>query len=270
MSVFDAVLLALLQVLTEFLPVSSSGHLVLGQLLLGIDEGNLAFTVLVHLGTLLATVLYFSRELIGLFASVKKELDEEVFGPASRLLLILLVANLPAGLVGIFFKDQIEQHFNSAGTASLMFLLTAFFLFLTQYASGEEGYGLYEIPMSYGLLIGVAQAVAIVPGISRSGLTISIAMFLMIRREEAGRFSFLLSIPALSGAALLKFGDVEGLMTLIQFPYLVGLVVSTLGGLLALKLLFIVVRKERFHVFSYYLCGIGLFGVVYLGVTGIG
>jgi len=269
MDLLDAILLAIVQVLTEFLPVSSSGHLVLGQTLLGIEGSNLDFNVLVHVGTLVATLLYFSEDLIGLFASVRKELDEEIYGPASRLSLTLVLANVPAGLVGVLFQEELERIFSSGLTVCLMFFITAFVLFLTAYVStGRDGLGLYQIPMSYGLLIGLAQAIAIVPGISRAGITISTAMFLMIRREDAGRFSFLLSIPALTGAALLKFGDLQGVSRLFEVSYLVGFLVSTIGGLAALRLLFWVVREQRFYLFSYYLCALGGVGLFAFSLAG--
>jgi undecaprenyl-diphosphatase len=261
MTTLEAVFLALIQVFTEFLPVSSSGHLVIAQAFLGITEPNVTFNVLVHLGTLGAIIVYFLPRILTILNTAQNELEADVFGPSSQLVITILVANVPAGLVGFFFQDQIERLFSGGITPSIMFLVTALVLFLTRFSERDDGYGIYQIPFWYGVIVGVAQAIAIMPGISRSGFTISFALFLMIQHEDAATFSFLLSIPAISGAAVLKFADVERLGVLFSTPYVMGFLVSFAGGLVALALLMYVMRQKRLYLFSYYLFAAGLTGV---------
>ncbi len=261
MSTLEAIVLALVQVFTEFLPVSSSGHLVIAQGLLGIQKPNVTFNVLVHLGTLGAITVYFLPRILTILNTAQNELEADVFGPSSQLIATIMAANIPAVVVGWCFQDGIERLFSGGTTPSFMFLVTALVLFLTKFAQPEEGYELYRIPFWYGVLIGVAQAVAIVPGISRSGFTISFALFLMVQHEDAATFSFLLSIPVITGAAVLKFADVERLDVLLSGPYVIGFLVSFAGGLIALSLLMYVMRRKRLHLFAYYLFAAGLTGV---------
>lgn len=261
MSVLDALLLALIQVFTEFLPVSSSGHLVIAQKYLGIHSPNVTFNVLVHLGTLIAIIAYFSPRLVTILNAAEKELDEDVFGPSAQLLTTILLANIPAVFVGYFFNEEIEQLFTGGITPCFMFLITALVLYMTRYARTEDGFNLFSIPLSYGLIVGVAQAFAIIPGISRSGFTISFALFLMIAHEDAATFSFLLSIPVITGAAVMKLGSVDQYGLLLSGPYLLGFFVSVFGGFLALALLMFVIRRKQLHLFSYYLVAVGITGL---------
>lgn len=261
MSTIDAIFLAAIQVFTEFLPVSSSGHLVIAQKFLGIQDPNVTFNVLVHVGTLVAIIGYFYPRIATIVNSARQELEADVYGPSSQLIVTILVSNIPAGVVGVFFKEEIEQLFVSGLTPSYMFLITALVLFMTRFAEPEDGFELYRIPLLYGVLIGVAQAIAIVPGISRSGFTISFALFLMVQHEDAATFSFLLSIPAIAGAAVLKIGDVEQFGLLVSGPYLMGFLVSCVGGVVALSLLMYIMRRKRLYLFSYYLVLVGVSGV---------
>ncbi len=263
MDVLDAIVLALIQVFTEFLPVSSSGHLVIAKQLLGTQNPGMSFTVLVHFGTLIAIIVYFLPQILTLLNTAQKEMEAEVYGPSSQLIVTVMLANVPAIIAGFVLRKEVEHLFTDATTASLMFLVTAFVLFLTRFTEADDGYDLYRIPLAYGMIIGVAQALAIMPGISRSGMTISFALFLLIQHEDAATFSFLLSIPAITGAALLKLNHLNQLETLVSTPYLMGFFVSCIGGLIALSLLMYAVRNKHFHLFSYYLLAAGLGGIVF-------
>jgi len=193
----DALVLGLVQGLTEFLPISSSGHLVLTQEVLGIHAPGAAIEIAVHIGTLLSVLTYYRRDVV--------EIVRDVFrgGPTARLGWMVVVGTLPAVAVGLFLKDHIESIFDSPRWAAGGLLVTGVVLLLTAKARrrpGDPGFG-------YALIVGCAQAIAILPGISRSGSTIGAAMFLGDDPVRAARFSFLLSIPAILGASVLLFAD---------------------------------------------------------------
>ena len=203
--------LALLQGLTEFLPISSSGHLVLAQAAMGFEEPALTIDVALHLGTLVAVVLVYRRDLF--------EILREVLGGDLRQVLLLVVGTLPAGIVGVLFKDQLERVFHSPRYAACGLLVTAVVLLAGEAArrrrvrEGAAGVeesasgGAGRLGFGLALLIGTAQAFAIWPGISRSGSTIAAGMLCGLDPRAAARFSFLLSIPAILGAAVLNLPD---------------------------------------------------------------
>jgi undecaprenyl-diphosphatase len=193
----DALVLGLVQGLTEFLPISSSGHLVLTQEVLGLHEPGAAIEIAVHLGTLLSVLVYYRADIV--------EIVRDVFrgGPTARLGWMVVVGTIPAVLVGLFLKDHIEAIFDSPRWAAGGLLATGAFVLLTPLArrrSGDPGF-------AYAVIVGCAQAIAILPGISRSGSTIGTAMFLGDDPVRAARFSFLLSIPAILGASVLLLAD---------------------------------------------------------------
>lgn len=253
MSLVKAVLLGIVQGLTEFLPVSSSGHLVLGKHLLGVHTAGAGFEVFVHLGTLLAIVVHYRKDLLEMAASVLRIRRDEHL----RMFLLILLASIPAAVVGLLFEDRLEALFGEPAWAAGFLLLTGTVLILTRFApSGERSVG----PVS-GFLIGVAQAVAIIPGVSRSGATISAGIFLKVGREKAARFSFLLVVPALLGAALLtlrKEPPAPGMMT----AYAVGAVAAFVSGYLALRWLLAAVAKGRFDLFGWYCLAVGAAALV--------
>ena len=193
----DALVLGLVQGLTEFLPISSSGHLVLTQELLGIHESGAAIEIAVHLGTLLSVLVYYRYVIV--------EIVRDVFrgGPTARLGWMVVVGTIPAVIVGLFLKDHIEEIFDSPRWAAGGLLATGVFMLATSRAkrgTGDPGFG-------SAVIVGAAQAIAILPGISRSGSTIGTGMFLGDDPVRAARFSFLLSIPAILGASVLLFAD---------------------------------------------------------------
>jgi undecaprenyl-diphosphatase len=255
-SIFQAIFLGVVQGLTEFLPVSSSGHLVFFQSVFGLAEPQLAFDVMLHLGTLLAVVVYFRTDiaqiLLGTWAWLKERRKGE--GEA-RLLLWIVVASVPTGLMGVLFKDWFESFFSMPKTVGLMLLVTGMLLWLTRIVKrNEKTTG--EMGVLDALIIGIAQGVAIIPGISRSGSTISTGLFRGLHRELAGKFSFLLSIPAILGATLLEFREID---TASGFGVtFIGMAVSFFVGLLSLKLLMNIVKKGRLSYFSYYCWAIGI------------
>jgi len=262
MAPLTAILLGLLQGLTEFLPISSSGHLVLAEKLLGLKGQDLTFVVFVHFGTLLSTVTVFWPQVwrmvhsSGLFLVGQGSRKD----PHLQLAGCILVGTIPAAIVGLLFEDSIERIFSNALFVSCMLLLTGLILWLTQYVSaGEKAPGLRQ-----SILVGCAQAVAILPGISRSGATVSAALFQHLERVKAVEFSFLLALPAILGATALKAID------LMKSPppsanilsLLLGTLVAYLSGYLTIKAFLKVVRQGKLRYFSLYCWAVGLVGLL--------
>ncbi len=210
---------------------------------------------MLHFGTLLAVVIYFRRDLsdiirgIGSTVTGKKEKEE-----GAKFFFLILVASLPTGLMGILFKDWFESLFAQPKTAGAMLLVTGSILFLTRWAK-KEGRPLTKMRWIDALLIGVAQGIAIIPGISRSGATISMGLFCGLNRGLAGRFSFLMSIPAILGATSLELRNVDTLSELQVVS--IGTAFAFLIGLLSLAFLMKVIQQGKLHHFSYYCWAIG-------------
>ncbi len=252
LELFHMMILAAVQGLTEFLPVSSSGHLVLSQNLLGTREGDIFFDVVLHLGTLGSVFVVYRREIARLL-----QFDDA----ALRYMLALAVGTIPAVVVGLLFKSFIEGLFHSPLFAAAGLFVTAGFLFSTRFSSGSSG-GL-AVPwepraptLSKSLLIGCGQALAILPGISRSGSTIAASLWLQVPRAEAARFSFLLSIPAICGALVLQLSD--GPIAGANWGWLaISALVSFAVGLLALRWTALAVVQAHFWKFSIYCVVVG-------------
>jgi len=269
LSIIDAVLLAIVQGLTEFLPVSSSGHLVLGRQLLGVaNTGDVAFEVVVHFGTFLAVLLVFWSDIKSLLASLLKGLRhpgqlKTIYHTDAQFYLasMMIIGMIPAGIVGILFQDQLEALFANPKLVAGMLILTGVFLFLTKWVKAPHN----ELNPGRSFLIGAAQAFAIIPGISRSGSTISTAMYLGIERIQAARFSFIMVLPLIFGAMLLQaFKMDDAGLTALRFEILAtGLIVSFLVGYAALKWLMGTLERGRFHWFGYYCLLVGGVGLIF-------
>jgi len=262
MSILQSTFLGIIQGLTEFLPVSSSGHLVFFQSLMGLKEPPIFFDVMLHLGTLLAVVVYFRTDICeiaqGLGAVLKRKHKNL---PQVKLFLLIILASIPTGLMGILFKDWFESFFSKPKWVGGMLLITGGVLWLTRWAK-KEGKPLGQMRWFDAILIGIAQGAAILPGISRAGATISTGLFCGLDRELSGKFSFLLSIPAILGATLLEFRKIDmasGLGTV-----LIGTVVAFGVGILALTFLMKIIKMGRIFNFSYYCCGMGILMIILL------
>ncbi len=251
----QAALLGIVQGLTEFLPISSSGHLVIGQHLLGLDEPHLLFDVAVHVGTLLAVVLVFFDDLWSMLRSLLPWCDGD---PASRRMVWLVaIGTVPAACAGLVLQDLFESLFGSTTAVGAALLLTGLILFLTMHIPlGQRDIG--SMSWRSALLVGVAQALAIIPGISRSGATISAGLALGMQRDLAARFSFILSIPAILGALLLQLRDVSGLSGEQLMPLLIGAILAAVTGYIALRILLSLVQRGKLHWFAYYCWCLGL------------
>lgn len=203
MDPIQAIILALIQGLTEFLPISSSGHLILPQTLLGWQDQGLAFDVAVHIGSLVAVISYFRRDVVSLLSNWSSSVVQRREVGDSRLAWLVILATMPAVLAGLLFNDVIEQHLRSAAVLATTTLVFGLLLGLGDY-SRRENRTLADIGIGVALLVGLAQAIALVPGTSRSGITITAALLLGLGRADAARFSFLLSMPIIAAAGCYK------------------------------------------------------------------
>jgi len=253
MTLFDALWLGIVQALTEFLPVSSSGHLVVLQHLFGLTEPMLAFDVLLHVGSLLAVIVFYRRRLWQLVVSV--------FRPARaprgrRLILMIVLASVPAAVVGVGFEEFFEQLFSSPSAVGIFWLLTAGLLFgASRLSEGQKTAD--DVTVSDALLIGLFQAVAILPGVSRSGATIVAAILCGLKAKEAADFSFLIYLPAIFGATVLKLGDLSGVARDELIVYGFGAVVAAVVSYAAIWLLLRLLQRRVIQPFAWYCLGAG-------------
>lgn len=232
----EALLLGIIQGLTEFLPVSSSGHLVIFQKLLGMATPPVAFDVLVHVATLVAVLVTFFPDLRRMGKSY---------------LLAIAVGSVPAALLGIVLNQHTDQLFGSLTVVGLGLSLTTVIVGSTRWL-GQGSRNQAEVNPKLAFLIGIAQAIAIVPGISRSGSTIATGLWLGLKREEAARFAFLLSIPAISGAQLLQVPSLLSNQSHEPWVLGTGFLAATVSGLVALRVLIKVVKHQSLHHFAWY------------------
>ena len=262
MNILQSIFLGIIQGLTEFLPVSSSGHLVFFQSLMGLKEPPIFFDVMLHLGTLLAVVVYFWTDIWkiaqGLGAVLKRKHKNL---PQVKLFLLIILASIPTGLMGILFEDWFESFFSRPKLVGGMLLITGLVLWITRFAK-KEGKPLEQIGWFDAILIGIAQGAAIIPGISRSGATISMGLFCGLDRELSGKFSFLLSIPAILGATLLEYKKIDTVSDL--GTVLIGTAVAFGVGILALTFLMKIIKMGKIFNFSYYCCGMGILMIILL------
>lgn len=257
MNLLKALLLGLVQGLTEFLPVSSSGHLVLVNYLLKVDTGSIAFEVAVHLGTLLAVLIYFRNDLLMVIR------DFFAGGPGRRVGWMLIAGTIPTAIIGFAFKDTFEALFDAPRFAAAGLLITSVLLLIAERLQRGER-ELTGIRLLDALLVGLFQGMAIMPGISRSGSTISAALLTGMSRDAAARFSFLLSIPAILGAGLLEIGEFAAMPHEMVVPSLAGVLTSAVSGYIAIGLLMAVLRKGRLYYFSIYTAVVGIIALLTL------
>jgi undecaprenyl-diphosphatase len=251
-SVLHAFVLGIVQGLGEFLPISSSGHLIVVPWLVGWPDSGLAFDVALHLGTLFAVAFAFLRDWKRLLVAFAQGiLARRPFASAdARLVWYLALATVPGALAGKLLEQRAETAFRSPGLVALMMALLGVVLWAADRRAGTAR-DEREMPLSHALLIGLAQALAIVPGTSRSGATISMALFLGRRRDDAARFSFLLALPITLGAALVKVPHLLG-ASAERVPVLVGMLAAAVSGFLAIRLLLAYVRTRTYLPFVQY------------------
>ena len=265
---FEAVLLGLIQGLTEFLPVSSSGHLEIGKALLGVETtDDLLFTTMVHAATVLSTIVVFRKQIWDLIKGffcglkgIKVEKGALVCNDQTDYLLKMVVSMIPVFVVGVFFKDQVESLFGSITVVGVALVMTALLLFFSDYASrpGHKSIfpeNTYRNGISYwqALAVGLGQAFAVIPGLSRSGTTISTGLICGVKREVMAQFSFLMVLVPILGETFLEIvGGEFGASSVGTLPLVLGFLSAFVSGLFACKVMIALVKRARLSWFALY------------------
>jgi undecaprenyl-diphosphatase len=257
LELLQAILLGVVQGLTEFLPVSSSGHLLLGQYFLGLDQQRfgLSFDVALHLGTLVAVATYFWRDLLRMARAFVRSFTRgrNLADPDQRLAYLVVASTVPAALIGFFLEDFFETTVRDPWVVVFNLVLVGV-LFIVGEAVGSMSRRAEKLGFFGAVAIGLAQAAALVPGVSRSGATITVGLFLGLRREEAARFSFLMSVPIIAGAGSLKLSEAvsEGLGLSDALLFGAGFLSSAVVGYLAIRFLLNFLTNHSLRAFAYY------------------
>ncbi|WP_296786064.1 undecaprenyl-diphosphate phosphatase [uncultured Methanobrevibacter sp.] len=271
MDIIQGIIIGIVQGLTEFLPVSSSAHLVFIQKILGV-QSSLAFDTFLHLGTLIAVMWFFRYDIYKMLMSWVASLQDILQGrfkegfyedPYKRLAWYVLLATVPVGIVGVLFEDSVDALFSGALYVPAFFLfVTGTILYLSQrMTSGEINYN--TITKKEALFMGLGQACAILPGLSRSGTTIAAGLTIGLNKEFAAKFSFILSIPAILGAFVLQLKDIGSAMDANFLPVFLGFIASIIAGYMAIKWMLDLIQNKSLDIFAYYCWLMGL--LVFMG-----
>jgi len=231
-NIFYVIIAAIIQGLTEFLPISSSGHLVILKDIFNQEIQNFNFEIMLHLGTVFSIIIYYRLDLIKLI-KLNSENRNNIF--------LIIIGCIPISIIGILFKDLIELHFNDIKFLPYSFLFTAIILFLTKFSSGSK-----KMTLKLAIIVGILQILALFPGVSRSGITISTLLLLGVNKDDAIRFSFLMAIPLIMGASLISL-DISSFSSSI-----IGILISFIFGWLAIYLSNILLQNKKYWMFSIY------------------
>ncbi|MEE1336296.1 undecaprenyl-diphosphate phosphatase [Methanobrevibacter sp.] len=271
MDIIQGIIIGIVQGLTEFLPVSSSAHLVFIQKILGV-QSSLAFDTFLHLGTLIAVLWFFRYDIYKMILSWVSSIQDIIRGrfregfyedPYKRLAWYVILATIPVAIVGVLFEDSVDALFSGALYVPAFFLfVTGTILYLSQrMTSGEINYN--TITKKEALFMGLGQACAILPGLSRSGTTIAAGLTIGLNKEFAAKFSFILSIPAILGAFVLQLKDIGSAMDANFLPVFLGFIASIIAGYAAIKWMLDLIQNKSLDIFAYYCWLIGL--IVFMG-----
>ncbi|MBQ2666333.1 undecaprenyl-diphosphate phosphatase [Methanobrevibacter sp.] len=271
MDIVQGIIIGIVQGLTEFLPVSSSAHLVFIQNILGV-ESSLAFDTFLHLGTLIAVLWFFRADIYQMLESWWYSIHDISQGrfregfyedPYKRLAWYVIIATVPVGIVGVLFEDSIDALFSGALYVPAFFLfVTGTILYLSQrMPSGEINYD--TITKKEALFMGLGQACAILPGLSRSGTTIAAGLTIGLEKEFAAKFSFILSVPAIFGAFVFQLADIGAAMNVNFLPVFLGFVASIIAGYLAIRWMLDLIQNKSLDIFAYYCWLVGI--IVFMG-----
>lgn len=263
MSIFEAIVLGICQGISEFLPISSSGHLVLLQSLFGITDNNVLFTVMLHFGSLASIVIFFHKDIYNMLVEFFSMLAEIFTGKGfninnqyRKLNMLIIVGSIPTAILGVLFQDFFEGLYSSVISVAIALIITGCILIISEkMASGKKS--IKRFKYIDAIIIGILQGFAITPGISRSGSTIVGGLLLGLNKELATKFSFFLALPCIFGATLLKVGDAVSAQVTISGSMIIGTIVSTVVGLFAIKFLITLLKKGKLYYFSYYLWTLG-------------
>lgn len=262
MSTINAVILGILQGLTEFLPVSSSGHLAIGKHLLNFETPDMLFDVMLHVATLLVVLIYFRRRVFliikAFFGIFFKRFQKDYF-ENKRFLWGIIVASIPTAVIGLAFEKYALEYFETIIFVGYALIVTSILLVISDRFQGKG-----KITTSKSMVIGIAQGLAVTPGISRSGTTIAVSCMLGIERNEAAEFSFLLSVPAILGAMVLQIKDVTITSVDMLIPYGAGMAAAFISGFIVIGVMMAFIRKAQLKFFAVYCLLLGLFVVIFL------
>lgn len=242
------IILGIIQGITEFLPVSSSGHLVIVQKLIGVTQQAVVISIVLHLGTSLALIIFFFNDILNLLRNI-------------RLLSYIIIVTVVTGIIGVSGKDFFEKLFNSPRLVAMALIVTGTILILTKkFMQAKRS----ALNIKDAFTLGLTQGFAIIPGISRSGITISTLLFRGLDRETSFRFSFLASIPAIFGAAILEAKDISLTSNMQVGNLIIGFIFSLLTGILSLRILKIILVKAKLHYFGYYCIIIAIITLLFI------
>lgn len=271
MDIIQAIIIGIVQGLTEFLPVSSSAHLIFAQNALGI-ESSLAFDVFLHLGSLIAVLWFFRADIIRMIQAFLLSIGDIIqhrfrqglySDPYKRLVWYVIVATIPVGLVGVLFESQVDSLFAGALYVPAFFLfVTGTILYLSQRMNSGE-VDLENLSLKESIFMGLGQACAILPGLSRSGTTIAAGLVIGLDKEFAAKFSFILSIPAILGAFVVQLKDIGAVADFNILAVLFGFLAALISGYLAIKWLIELIQKRSLDIFAYYCWIVGI--IVFMG-----
>lgn len=261
LSWWQGLVLGLVQGLTEFLPISSSGHLILAERFVGYRPQGLVFEVTVHVATLASVLIAYAGRIVSLLKGLLRG-----GAPEWRYAGLLLLASVPAGLVGVLGRDWFATWFHSTATLGWMFLVTAALLWSTRWSVARAT--ATEVTPLRALLIGMAQAVAIIPAISRSGTTIVVALWTRLAPVQAAEFSFLMAVIAITGSGLLEARHLSANEAVAGPGLLVAFVAALISGVVAIRFLVALLRTSRFHLFAPYVALVGVVCIIWFNLLG--
>ncbi len=253
MSIFQSIILGIIQGITEWLPISSSGHLVIAQEFFWL-QNSMFFDIMLHIATIFVVFVVFWNDIKGIVKALIKRDFKSEYG---KLAILIIIGSIPTGIIGILFHDTFEKLFSNLWAVAFGLMLTGVLLLATKIKKTQK---YKELNAKKSLLIGTIQGIAIIPGISRSGSTISVGLMAEIDKIKIARFSFLLSIPAILGALLLEMMKFKNLSTasINWAPILTGMVVAAIIGYISLRILLKIIRLEKFYIFGYYCIGLSI------------
>lgn len=263
MNIFEAVFFGVLQGVTEFLPVSSSGHLAISKILLGQGDVPILFDVLLHMATLFVVLIVFRQKVARLILSLGKLFAKEKSDETKnehRTILSIIIATVLTGAIGVFIEQLNIQE--APKVVSSLFIVTGILLFLPRFISVKER---GEPGVRSGIIVGIAQGFGVLPGISRSGITITASILSGLSRERAGEYAFLISVPAILGALVLELKDGLELTTQVGVAAIsAGIIAAFAAGFISLLLLLRFIKGGKLHYFSFYLIPLGILGLVFI------
>lgn len=255
MDIFQSIILGITQGITEFLPISSSGHLILVPKIFGWNDPGLSFTIALHWGTLFGVIGYFYKDWLKIFKNAFIHSDNSTDNNQSKILYFILIATIPGALAGYFLENKAETIFRNPILVSIALIVAGIILYIAD-KFGKKNRETYGISLKTALIIGLAQALAIIPGVSRSGITITTALFLGLSRKDAAHFSFLLATPIILGAGLIKLPDI--LNSGIDSIFIAGFLSSAIAGFLSIKWLLKYIQTKTYFIFTLYRIVLGI------------